>query len=142
MEVFLKITIKYLSENIEKNNEAANALLLAKGIITKNPALFEMALKLIYLNYLTVGKATNLYSISSIHEMQENIINILSIDLEKAYITIFSFIRKLCINLRATLTDKVNTYYSTFRKKCQSRTFITGNFLIQYIYGQKVNIHF
>jgi len=106
MEIFLKLTIKYWSENIGKNNSANNALLLAKGIIEKTPSLFEMGLKLVYLNYLNAAKATNIYSIVSIHEMQNNIINLLSIDLEKAYITIFSFIRKMCINLRATLTDK------------------------------------
>jgi hypothetical protein len=108
MEIFLKLSIKYWSENVGKGVSANNALTLAKDIIERNPLLFEMGLKLIYLNYLTVGKATNIYSIVSIHEMQDNIIDILSINLEKAYITIFSFIRKMCINLRATLTDKVS----------------------------------
>jgi len=76
-------------------------------IIDSKPELFEIALKLIYLNYLNVTKAVNINSLNKIHSMQENIVEVLSLNLEKAYLTIFTFIRKLCINLRATITDKV-----------------------------------
>jgi len=50
----------------------------------------------------------NVSTYSQIQELQKSIIGLLSINYEKAYIVIFKFIRRLCVQLRATINDKVN----------------------------------
>jgi len=68
--------------------------------------MFEIVLKLMYINYLEFAKANSWKTLKRIKHMQEDILSILSYDLQKAYMTIFTFIRKLCIQLRITITEK------------------------------------
>jgi nucleolar complex protein 2 len=105
IEVFLKLSIKIWAEK-HGNNTSKSALNFTRKLIDKRPEYFETALKLFYVNYLDVAKAMNYKSITKISEMQKEIIRILSVDLDKTYITIFTFIRKLCLQLRATINDK------------------------------------
>jgi nucleolar complex protein 2 len=44
--------------------------------------------------------------VGKIKDLQTDIMSILSLDYQRAYITIFSFIRKLCLQLRTTVNDK------------------------------------
>ena len=68
--------------------------------------MFEITLKLMYINFLEMAKENSWKTLLRIQKLQEDIINILSIDLQKAYIVIFMFIRKLCIQLRLTINEK------------------------------------
>lgn len=106
IDIFLKISIKTWASKGDTNTGIA-AMKFVKFLIKNKPDIFELALKLFYLNYLEVAKATNIKSIKRIQNLQDHIISILSIDYDKAYLTIFTFIRKLCLQLRATISDKV-----------------------------------
>jgi nucleolar complex protein 2 len=103
IEIYLKITIKIWAIN---NSNRKNALKLIKFILYKKPEYFDLTLKLFYINYLEIAKATNWSSVGKIKDLQSDIISILSLDYQRAYITIFSFIRKLCLQLRMTVNDK------------------------------------
>jgi len=48
----------------------------------------------------------NLISYRHIGEMQDKIVGLLSSNYEQAYLIIFKFIRKMCLQLRATINDK------------------------------------
>jgi len=105
LEVFLKISLRTWGER-HGTMTSLSALKFVKSILDRKPDLFETALKLFYVNYLEIAKAMNWKSIEKIKNMQNEIIEILSLDLDKGYLTIFTFIRKLCLQLRATITDK------------------------------------
>ena len=104
-EMFLKFFLKSWAGNYGKE-ASLTSFQTVKTILSKKPQTFETILKLMYINYLEVAKANSWSSIKKIKELQEDIINILSFDLSKAYLTIFTFIRKLCIQLRLTITEK------------------------------------
>lgn len=104
-EVFLKIAIQTWKNNA-LNDTGKDCMSFIKSLVIKKPKFFEYALKVLYINYLDVAKAMNINSYEHIKKLQDDIIELLQIDLEKAYITIFTFIRKLCIQLRATIVDK------------------------------------
>jgi hypothetical protein len=76
-------------------------------LVEKNPSTFEEALKYAYMNYLSYSKAMNLSTFNHINDLQRNIVTLLSSNYEQAYMVMFRFIRKLCIQLRATINDKV-----------------------------------
>lgn len=105
LEIFLKTSIKTWGER-HGTMTSASALNFVRSMLQKKPELFETAIKLFYVNYLEVAKAMNWKTIARIKNMQNQIIEILAMDLDKAYLTIFTFIRKLCLQLRATITDK------------------------------------
>jgi hypothetical protein len=111
IEIFLKISIKTWStyHTAETEKTALNALKLVKILLNSRPEYFEISLKLFYMNYLEVAKAQNWHTFNKIKSMQEEIISLLSLDLDKAYLTIFTFVRKLCLQLRATINDKKQT---------------------------------
>lgn len=106
IEIFLKVAIKAWASNVgtKINQSAFN---LVKTLLAKRPEHFELALKLFYINYLEVAKAVNWRSIERIKNLQDQIVQILSYDLDKAYLVIFTFVRKSCLQLRATVVDKV-----------------------------------
>lgn len=107
IEIFLKISVNVWATYKNKNSNASeNAMKLIKSLLTIKPEYFEICLKFFYINYLDHAKAMNWGSLTKINLMQNDIIDILSLDLQKAYLTIFSFIRKLCLQLRATINDK------------------------------------
>jgi nucleolar complex protein 2 len=105
IEVFLKLSVKIWASRhgYTTSNYAFNFI---KDILQKRPEYFENALKYFYINYLETAKAMNWNTIQKIRSMQDELIKILSFDLQKAYITIFTFIRKLCLQLRMTIMDK------------------------------------
>ena len=107
-EVFLKTAINIWAHNAldDIGNKCFNFI---RNLITTKPNFFEHALKLFYINYLDIAKATNLTSYETILKLQRDIAQILHIDLQKAYLTIFTFIRKLCIQLRLTIIDKTSS---------------------------------
>lgn len=105
IEVFLKLSTKIWATR-HGTPTAASAYRLIKGVLQKKPEYFENTLKLFYVSYLDIAKAMNWHSIAKINQMQNEIIGILSLDLQKAYITIFTFVRKLSLQLRLTITDK------------------------------------
>jgi nucleolar complex protein 2 len=103
IEIYLKILLKIWSSNA-KNKE--NSLQVVKFILFRKPEYFDMALKLFYINYLEVAKAMNWNSVAKIEQLQNDIIDILQLDYQRAYTVIFAFIRKLCLQLRTTINDK------------------------------------
>jgi hypothetical protein len=104
-EIYLKYFLKaWAGEYGDQASEAS--LQTVKTILSKNPNMFETALKLMYINYLEVAKENSWKTLILIKKLQEDIINILSIDLQRAYMVIFMFIRKLCIQLRVTINEK------------------------------------
>ena len=104
-EIYLKYFLKaWAGDYGEQASEAS--LQIVKTILSKNPNMFETALKLMYINYLEVAKENSWKTLIMIKKLQEDIINILSIDLQRAYMVIFMFIRKLCIQLRITINEK------------------------------------
>ncbi len=107
--VFFKISLKIWVEafNTRASDFAFNFVV---SLVEKNPASLDEALKYCYLNYLNIAKSMNLSTYSQIHDLQKNIIGLISTNYEKAYIVIFKFIRRLCIQLRATINDKVNLH--------------------------------
>ena len=107
-EVFLKQAIQIWSTN-PSNEIGHTCLSFIKKLVIQNPKFYEYAIKIFYINYLDIAKAMNFISYSQIEQLQEDIISILKIDLQKAYLTIFTFIRKLCIQLRLTIIDKTTS---------------------------------
>lgn len=104
-EIFLKYYLKAWAGSF--GYEASfSSIQTVKTILSKKPQMFEFILKLMYINYLEVAKANSWQSLKKIKDLQEDIINILSFNLQKAYMTIFLFIRKLCIQLRITINEK------------------------------------
>jgi hypothetical protein len=106
IEIYLKILLKIWASNAT-NKE--NSLQVVKFILFRKPEHFDLTLKLFYINYLEVAKAMNWGSIKKIEQLQNDIIEILKLDYQRAYIVIFSFIRKLCLQLRTTVNDKKAT---------------------------------
>jgi len=97
-------------ESTTKEDDLRKVILsFIKSLITKKPKFFEYSIKIFYINYLNIAKEMNLNTFNHIKSLQDDIINILNYDLEKAYTTIFTFIRKLCIQLRATIVDKTSS---------------------------------
>ena len=107
-EVFLKNAIQLWSSN-PSNEIGQSCLNFIKNLVTQKPNFYEYAIKIFYINYLEVAKAMNMNSYHQIDKLQTDIISILKIDFEKAYLTIFTFIRKLCIQLRMTIVDKTSS---------------------------------
>lgn len=104
-EMFLKFFIKAWAS--ECGTDASfTSLQTVKRVLSKKPLMFEIILKLMYVNYLEYAKANSWQTLKKIKDLQEDIIGILSYDLQKAYMTIFTFIRKLCIQLRITINEK------------------------------------
>jgi len=104
-EMYLKFFIKaWVTES--GSDASFTCLQTVKRILSKKPQMFEIILKLMYINYLEFAKANSWKTLKRIKEMQEDILSILSYDLQKAYMTIFTFIRKLCIQLRLTINEK------------------------------------
>ena len=107
-EIILKLSIKSWSST--KEDELRQIILsFIKSLVTKKPKFFEYSIKIFYINYLNIAKEMNLNTFNHIKSLQDDIISILNYDLEKAYTTIFTFIRKLCIQLRATIVDKTTS---------------------------------
>ncbi len=107
-EIFLKIGLKVWSTTtIEKLRKSI--LTFVKNLIIKKNPFFELSIKLFYINYLDIAKSMNIQSYNHIKTLQNDIIDILQYDLQKSYITIFTFIRKLCIQLRLTIIDKTSS---------------------------------
>ena len=107
-EIFLKIGLKVWSTTtIEKLRKSI--LTFVKNLIIKKNQFFELSIKLFYINYLDIAKSMNIQSYNHIKTLQNDIIDILQYDLQKSYITIFTFIRKLCIQLRLTIIDKTSS---------------------------------
>ena len=104
--MFFKISLKIWSESIG-TRASDNAFSFVTSIVEKNNSTFGEALKYCYLNYLNSAKAMNLTSFQNIIHLQEKIVGLLSSNYEQSYIIIFKFIRKLCLQLRSTINDKV-----------------------------------
>ncbi len=107
-EIFLKIGLKVWSTTTTEKLRKSILTFVKNLIIKKNP-FFELSIKLFYINYLDIAKSMNIQSYNHIKTLQNDIIDILQYDLQKSYITIFTFIRKLCIQLRLTIIDKTSS---------------------------------
>ena len=138
IEVILKLCIK--SWSMTKEDELRQTLLsFIKSLITKKPKFFEYSLKIFYINYLNIAKEMNLNSFNHIKSLQDDIINILNYDLEKAYTTIFTFIRKLCIQLRATIVDKTSSSIkSIYNWQFVNSLILWSRAIMKYISNQNI----
>ena len=137
-EVVLKLSIK--SWSMTKIDELRQTILsFIKNLITKKPKFFEYSIKIFYINYLNIAKEMNLNSFNHIKLLQDDIINILNYDLEKAYTTIFTFIRKLCIQLRATIVDKTtSSIKSIYNWQFVNSLILWSRVIIKYISNQNI----
>ena len=138
IEVILKLCIK--SWSITKEDELRQTILsFIKSLITKKPKFFEFSLKIFYINYLNIAKEMNLNSFNHIKSLQDDIINILNYDLEKAYTTIFTFIRKLCIQLRTTIVDKTSSSIkSIYNWQFVNSLILWSRAIMKYISNQNI----
>ena len=137
-EVILKLSIK--SWSTTKEDELRKIILtFIKSLITKKPKFFEYSIKIFYINYLNIAKEMNLNTFNHIKSLQDDIINILNYDLEKAYTTIFTFIRKLCIQLRATIVDKTtSTIKSIYNWQFVNSLILWSRVIMKYITNQNI----
>lgn len=132
VEVFTKLNIKGWANNPSQqtSKECYNFI---KELINSKPTYFEFCIKLFYINYLDVAKAMNLNSIGKIKKLQDDIIRILSFDYQKAYLTIFTFVRKLCLQLRATIMDKTfNTIKNIYNWQFINSLILWGKVIVEY----------
>ena len=139
-EVFLKIAINIWAHNAldDIGNTCYNFI---RNLITTKPNFFEHALKLFYINYLDIAKATNLQSYETILKLQRDIAQILNIDLQKAYLTIFTFIRKLCIQLRLTIIDKSSSSIKQIYKwQFVNALILWGRVVSTYSYNSEIQL--
>ena len=132
-EIVLKLSIKLWSTTSE--DELRKILLsFIKSLITKKPKFFEYSIKIFYINYLNIAKEMNFNSFNHIKQLQDDIINILNYDLQKAYTTIFNFIRKLCIQLRGTIVEKTsNSIKSIYNWQFINSLILWGRVIMKYI---------
>ena len=132
-EIILKLAIKLWSTTYD--DELRTILLsFIKSLITKKPKFFEYSIKIFYINYLNIAKEMNLNTFGHIKQLQDDIINILNYDLQKAYTTIFTFIRKLCIQLRGTIVDKTtNSIKSIYNWQFVNSLILWGRVIMKYI---------
>ena len=139
-EVILKLSIKSWSTTKE-DNLRQTILSFIKSLITKKPKFFEYTIKIFYINYLNIAKEMNLNTFNHIKLLQDDIINILNYDLEKAYTTIFTFIRKLCIQLRATIVDKTtNSIKSIYNWQFINSLILWSRVIVKYNSNQNINL--
>ena len=139
-EVILKLSIKSWSTTKE---DSLRQIILSfiKSLITKKPKFFEYTIKIFYINYLNIAKEMNLNTFNHIKLLQDDIINILNYDLEKAYTTIFTFIRKLCIQLRATIVDKTtNSIKSIYNWQFINSLILWSRVIVKYNSNQNINL--
>ena len=132
-EIILKLGIKLWSTTSE---DELRKIILAfiKSLITKKPKFFEYSIKIFYINYLNIAKEMNLNTFNHIKQLQDDIINILNYDLQKAYTTIFTFIRKLCIQLRGTIVDKTSgSIKSIYNWQFVNSLILWGRVIMKYI---------
>ena len=132
-EIILKLGIKLWSTTYD---EELRTILLSfiKSLIIKKPKFFEYSIKIFYINYLNIAKEMNLNTFGHIKQLQDDIINILNYDLQKAYTTIFTFIRKLCIQLRRTIIDKTaNSIKSIYNWQFVNSLILWGRVIMKYI---------
>ena len=132
-EIVLKLSIKLWSTTQEE--ELRKVLLeFIKSLIIKKPKFFEYSIKIFYINYLNIAKEMNLNTFNHIKQLQDDIISILNYDLQKAYTTIFTFIRKLCIQLRATIVDKTSSSIkSIYNWQFVNSLILWGRVIMKYI---------
>jgi len=139
-EVILKLSVKSWSTTKE-DNLRQTILSFIKSLITKKPKFFEYTIKIFYINYLNIAKEMNLNTFNHIKLLQDDIINILNYDLEKAYTTIFTFIRKLCIQLRATIVDKTtNSIKSIYNWQFINSLILWSRVIVKYNSNQNINL--
>ena len=137
-EIILKLSIKSWSTTKEIDLRQI-ILSFIKSLITKKPKFFEYSIKIFYINYLNVAKEMNLNTFNHIKSLQDDIINILNYDLEKAYTTIFTFIRKLCIQLRATIVDKTtSSIKSIYNWQFINSLILWSRVIIKYISNENI----
>jgi len=137
-EIILKLSIKSWSST--KEDELRQIILtFIKTLVTKKPKFFEYSIKIFYINYLNIAKEMNLNTFNHIKSLQDDIINILNYDLEKAYTTIFTFIRKLCIQLRATIVDKTtSSIKSIYNWQFVNSLILWARVIMRYISNQNI----
>ena len=137
-EIILKLSIKSWSST--KEDELRQIILtFIKTLVTKKPKFFEYSIKIFYINYLNIAKEMNLNTFNHIKSLQDDIINILNYDLEKAYTTIFTFIRKLCIQLRATIVDKTtSSIKSIYNWQFVNSLILWARVIMRYISDQNI----
>ena len=131
-EIVLKLSVKLWSTTPD---EELRKIIISfiKALITKKPKFFEYSIKIFYINYLNIAKEMNFNTFIHIKQLQDDIINILSYDLQKAYTTIFTFIRKLCIQLRATIVDKTsNSIKSIYNWQFVNSLILWGRVIMKY----------
>ena len=132
-EIILKLGIKLWSTTSEDELRKI-ILVFIKSLITKKPKFFEYSIKIFYINYLNIAKEMNLNTFNHIKQLQDDIINILNYDLQKAYTTIFTFIRKLCIQLRGTIVDKTSgSIKSIYNWQFVNSLILWGRVIMKYI---------
>ena len=139
-EVFLKMGLKiWSSTSIEKLRKSI--LTFVKNLIIKKPQFFELSIKLFYINYLEIAKAMNIQSYYHIKTLQNDIIDILQYDFQKSYITIFTFIRKLCIQLRLTIIDKTSSSIkSIYNWQFVNSLILWGRVIMKYYNNKDISL--
>ena len=139
-EIILKIAINLWSTTSE--NEIREKIInFIKLLFVKKPKFFEYSIKIFYINYLNVAKEMNIKTFSHIKQLQDDIINILNYDLQKAYTTIFTFIRKLCIQLRGTIVEKTTaTIKSIYNWQFVNSLILWSRVIMKYISNEDIRL--
>ena len=112
-----------------------------QNLISSKPNFFELTIKIFYINYLQIAKSMNINSFQHIKQLQNDFINILNFDLQKSYITIFTFIRKLCIQLRNTIIDKtLSSIKNIYNWQFVNSLILWGRVIMHYVNDEDIHM--
>ena len=112
-----------------------------QNLISSKPNFFELIIKIFYINYLQIAKSMNINSFQHIKQLQNDFINILNFDLQKSYITIFTFIRKLCIQLRNTIIDKtLSSIKNIYNWQFVNSLILWGRVIMHYVNDEDIHM--
>ena len=140
IEIFLKKSIEIWA--ITKIPELRIKIInFIQNLISSKPNFFELTIKIFYINYLQIAKSMNINSFQHIKQLQNDFINILNFDLQKSYITIFTFIRKLCIQLRNTIIDKtLSSIKNIYNWQFVNSLILWGRVIMHYVNDEDIHM--
>ena len=102
-ETLIKLAIKYWLEMDVNLSDICFEFLREVALSNE----FDYVLKSCYLGFLTYAKSMNKATYERIMKMKRNIVDlILAADQDVAYKMVFLFLRKMCIELNRTISDK------------------------------------
>ena len=140
IEIFLKKSIEIWAKT--KIPELRIKIInFIQNLISSKPNFFELTIKIFYINYLQIAKSMNINSFQHIKQLQNDFINILNFDLQKSYITIFTFIRKLCIQLRNTIIDKtLSSIKNIYNWQFVNSLILWGRVIMHYVNDEDIHM--